>query len=126
MLELVIASLLPTVTVIVAFWWIKRSLPILIQSVLNDVGEQLNEIFANPTVKKAYTILGKQGAEVKHDEALRNRVAEKAISESPALKKVLEYFEVTPIEGLKLLNDPLLQPIIAKFTQGGIKSSRLP
>lgn len=90
----------------------------LVQGALNDVGAQLEGIFKDPTVKKAYSILGKESGEVRHDSALRERVADKVLDQSPLAKKALEYFELTPMEGLQILNDPMLAPLIQGFLKG--------
>ena len=111
------------VTLAFALYAVKaiKGIPNVIQTVLDDVGGQLNEIFANPTIKKAYSILGSQSGEVRADAALRNKVADKALESMPIARKLCEYFGITPIEGLQLMNDPLLQPIIAGFMKQGVK-----
>ena len=117
--ELILASLIPTATIIIGLFWIKRSIPKLMQNVLDDVGAQLSEIFANPTIKKAYSIMGKQSGEVRADDALRDKVADKIIEASPVVGKICEWLDIEPLEGLKLINDPLLAPMIQRFIQGG-------
>lgn len=104
----------------------QRSLPDF-QQVFDDFSEGLGNVFTeglqNPTVKRAMGVLGKKSGEVRADAALRNRVAEKAVGSNVLLKKALEYFDVTPVEGLQLMNDPLVGPFIQRFmanlAQGG-------
>ncbi len=108
---------------------LKHSIPD-IQEVLEDVGvsiaEQLNTVFEKPTVKRVMGVLGKEGGEksgdVRASTALKNRVAEKALGQNVLLKKALEYLDITPIEGLELLNDPTIGPTIrglmANFQDG--------
>lgn len=120
--ELMLAGLIPTLAIVGLFLYLRRSIPQLVQNVLNDVGAQISETFSTPAVKHAMSIMGKQSGEVRADAALRNRVAEKAVEGSPLLGKALEYFDLSPIEGLQLLNDPLLQPIIQGFLKKGGQS----
>lgn len=107
--------LVPTAAIIIGFIYIKLTLPKLIQGVLNDVGNQLTETFAKPSVARAMGIIGAHGHESQSDNALREKVAEKVVSESPVIGKALEYFGISPVEGLKLMNDPLLAPLIQGF-----------
>jgi len=101
-----------------------------IDEVLSDVGvsigEQLKEIFENPTVKKAYSILGKKGAEVKADTALRNKAADKLLEGYPSIGFILDQLDLTPVEGLQLLKDPLIGPFIQGALQKGLKGLQNP
>ena len=106
----------------------KRDMPD-IQHVLDDVGasigEQMTEIFEKPSVSKAMSVLGKQSGEVRADKALRNKVANKILDQYPSIGFILEQLDLSPIEGVKLLNDPLVGPwikgMISKATSGFLK-----
>ena len=123
-LELVLPSILPTLSIVGAIIYLRRYIPSLMQQAINDIGEQLTEgITANikdPQVKRAMSIIGKKSGDVRADKALREKISNKIIEESPLIGKVLEYFDVTPYEGLKLLNDPFLAPWIQKFLASGV------
>lgn len=111
---------------IVLFIKFKENLPD-IDEVLSDVGadisNKLSEIFQEAPVKRAMSVLGKESGKSRASEALKNKVAEKAIGSNIVLKKALEYFDISPMEGLQLLNDPTMGPMIkgvmANF-QGGL------
>lgn len=103
----------------------QRSLPDLIQNVLNDVGEQITGMLKDPTVSRAMGIIGKRSGEVRADKASIEKVANKVFEASPLLEKALEYFDLTPIEGLRMLNDPLVGPLIQGVIQGGLNPSGL-
>lgn len=98
-----------------------------IQEILNDVGvgisETFTETFKNPAVKNFMSQMGKKSGEVRADDALKNRVAEKALGSNVLLKKAFDYFDITPIEGMELMNDPTVGPFIQRFianlAQGG-------
>lgn len=98
-----------------------RSVPDLIQAVLNDVGasitEQLNEVLT-PTMKRGLSLASQKGNQAKANIALREKVASKITAQSPIVNKILEYFDVSPMEGIKILNDPMLAPIIQRFLAG--------
>ena len=111
---------------IVFLYKFKASMPD-IQQVLDDVGasigDQLSGIFEKAPVKRAMTVLGKESGTVRASAALKNKVAEKALGQNVLLKKALEYLDITPLEGLELMNDPMLGPTIrglmANFAKGG-------
>lgn len=107
----------------------QRSIPD-IQEVLNDVGgsiaDQFSGIFEKPVVKKAYSVLGKQSGEKRADKALRKKAANALIDQIPAAGFVLDQLGMTPEEGLKLMNDPMIGPLIQNMLQkgtGGIQSA---
>ena len=106
---------------IVKMYNFERSAPDLIQGALNDVGEQISEIFAKPVVKASMTNLGKQSGEVRASTALKNRVAKQVVGQNVLLKKGLEMFDLTEIEGLQLLQDPTFGPMI-RGVMGKIQS----
>lgn len=117
------ALLLALIMILASF---KRSIPD-IEQVLVDVGggitEDLKGIFEKPMVKRAMSTLGKQGGEARASNALKNKVAEKALGQNILLKKALEYLDITPMEGIELMGDPQIGPVIrnlmAGFQKGG-------
>ena len=118
-------SLLSTVLLLVMITFLykfKRDLPD-IEQVLVDVGEsvgeQLSGIFEKPMVKQSMSIMGKESGRVRSSDALKNKVAEKALGQSIVVKKALEYFDLTPLEGIELMQDPMFGPIIQGFIQKG-------
>ena len=128
MFELLITALSLSSTVMVAvlivfLYKFNRGIPDLIQGVLNDVGGQLDEIFKNPVVKGVMSSMGKKSGDVRANKALKNKVAEKALGGNVLLKKALEYLDITPMEGLELMGDPTVGPVIrnlmAGFQKGG-------
>jgi len=115
-------------TVLLAFLIYKlssfqRSLPD-VQEVLDDVGtsiaEQLSSVLEKPMVKRAMSTLGKQSGEVRADNALRERAADKILGQYPSINLILDQLKMTPMEGLQLLNDPLIGPFIKGAIQKGI------
>ena len=127
MLQGLIACLSVVSTVLLAFvimflYKFKRSIPD-IQQILDDVGssigEQLTGIFEKPIVKASMTQLGKKSGEFRADKALKTRVAEKALGQSIIVKKALEYFGLSPLEGIELMRDPTFGPIIQGFIAKG-------
>ena len=95
---------------------LSETLPSLIQNVLNDVGasisEQINVNFSKPAVSKAMGIIGKQSGRVRADAALQNKVADKIMEQSPVISKALEYFDITPMEGLLRPADGSVQKVL--------------
>lgn len=127
MLELLFSCILTAVlTVGILIFYLRRTIPD-IQEILNDVGagisETFEETFKNPAVKNFMSGMGKKSGEVRADAALRNKVAEKALGSNVLLKKALDWLDITPIEGMQLLNDPTFGPVIrnavAGFAKGG-------
>lgn len=109
---------------IVGLMKFKRDIPLLLEDIAVSAGEQINEgikeTFANPNVKKAFTVLGKQSGVSRASEALRNKVAEKAMEGIPSLNLVLEQFDITPLEGMQLLRDPIVGPFIQGIIKKGL------
>ena len=98
----------------------KRGLPDLLQGALNDVGSQLSNIFEKPQVQRAMSVLGKKSGDARASTALKNKVADKALGQSVIVKKALDYFGLSALEGLELMQDPTFGPIIKGFiTKGG-------
>lgn len=105
--------------------YVRKAIPSMLNSVAMGVSEHINEglkeTFASPNVKKAFTILGKQSGAVRADGALRNRVADQLIGKYPSINMILDQLDLTPIEGLQLINDPLIGPFIKGFMEKGLK-----
>lgn len=129
MLETILSVILTVLlTVLLLALLLKRTMRQFIdgelQGILDDVGSsigtQLNEVIASPNVKKAMSVLGSKSGEVRADKALKTRVADQLMGQYPALKMVLDQFQITPLEGLSLMNDPMIGPMIkgaiSKFT----------
>jgi len=70
-------------------------------------------------------ILGKQSGVVRADTALKNKVADKLLDNQPVLKRVIDYFDISPMEGLQLINDPMISNLIGKFLSGNQPSKVL-
>lgn len=104
-------ALLALIMILLKF---KRSIPDILQDAFNQIGEQLTKIFKDPMVSRSMSVLGKKSGDVRASKALRNRVAEKAIGQSPLIARALDYFDLSPIEGLQLMNDPVVGPIIQR------------
>ena len=113
------AALLVLIVLLMKF---KRSIPD-IQTVLNDVGasigEQLSGVFEKPAVSKAMSVLGKKSGQVRADSALRKKAANALVGQIPAAGLVLDQLGMTAEEGLQLLNDPMIGPLIQNMLQKG-------
>lgn len=123
MFELVLSCLLTAVlTVGILAVYLRRTMPD-IQEILNDVGAGISETFEgtfkNPAVKNFMSQMGKKSGDVRADKAVRNRVAEKALGQSVIVKKALDYFGLSALEGLELMQDPTFGPIIQGFISKG-------
>lgn len=115
---LAIAS--PFIATMLLGLYFKITLPRLVQNVLDDVGAQLEEIFKNPTISKAYGILAKHSGEVRADNALRTRFANKVVEQIPSIAGVLDWLEMEPLDAIRLWQDPLVGPIIQQFVGGAM------
>ena len=80
----------------------------------NKIGETIKGALETPAVSKAMGILGKHSGEARADAALQKKVASKLLDQMPAIGMILEQFDLTPVEGLKLMNDPLIGPLIQR------------
>ena len=89
-----------------------RALPDILIDVGESIGEQFGEIFEKPTVKQAMSLMGKKSGQVRADTALRNKAADKLLEGVPSVGFILDQLDLTPVEGLQLLNDPLIGPFI--------------
>ena len=118
------------VTLLLLAIYIKRTLPNILEEVAIGAGESitssLQELFEKPSVKHAMSILGKQSGEIRADKALQEKAAEAFINQSPAISMALEKIGITPLEGVKLFNDPLFGPMIQNFLGGFLNLSNNP
>lgn len=105
--------------------YVRRTLPIILTdvglSVSEQIGDNIKQTFADPNVSKAFSILGKKSGESRANNALREKAAEKILEGIPSIGFILDQMDLTPIEGLQLLNDPLIGPTIQGFLQKGMK-----
>ena len=104
--------------------YVRKTLPNILEEVAVEAGaqisEHLKETFADPNVKKAFTILGKQSGTVRASDALRNKVSSKILDGIPSIGFLLDQLGVTPTEGLQLWNDPVVGPFIQNIMKKGI------
>ena len=123
MFELVLSCVLTAVlTVGILAFYLRRTMPD-IQAILDDVGAGISETFEgtfkNPAVKNFMSQMGKKSGDVRADKALKSRVADKALGQSVIVKKALDYFGLSALEGIELMQDPTFGPIIQGFIQKG-------
>ena len=134
MFELLFSCVLTALfTVGILVFYLRRTMPD-IQEILDDVGASISESmtgmsktvtesFKNPAVKNFMSQMGSKSGEARASKALKNRVAEKALGQNILLKKALEYLDITPMEGIELMGDPTVGPVIrnlmAGFSKGG-------
>ena len=95
---------------------LESKLPEILESVGLSVAEQIRDMikqeFLNPNVKRFFSHIGTEGGEVKTNKALVSRVSNTILDQYPAAKMVLDRLNITPEEGLTLLNDPTVGPLI--------------
>ena len=110
-----LVSIVLTASLIVFLYIFKRSLPDFRQVFDNlggDISATFKEIVTNPTVKASFSNMGKQSGDVRAAKALKKRVADTVVSKNILLKKGLEYLDISSVEGLELMADPTLGPVI--------------
>ena len=94
---------------------IKRGIPDF-EQVFDDFGgsvsEILNKNFSKPAVSKAMSVLGSKSGEARANKALRNKAANAVLAKQPLIKMALEELDISPLEGLQLMNDPVVGPMI--------------
>lgn len=101
-------------------------MPQILFDVGESIGEHFSEIFEKPTVKQAMSVMGKKSGEVRADAALRNKAADKLLEGYPSIGFILDQLDLTPVEGLQLLRDPLIGPTIQGMIQKGINKLQSP
>jgi len=110
-----LVSIVLTASLIMFLYIFKRSLPDFAQVFDNlggDISATFKEIVTNPTVKASFSNMGKQSGDIRAAKALKKRVADTVVSKNLLLKKGLEYLDISSVEGLELMADPTLGPII--------------
>ena len=112
---------IPLLTVLGLSLYLRRTLPVILTDVGMSVGEQLSEVFEKPTVKQAMSLMGKKSGEVRADSALRNKAADKLLEGYPSIGFILDQLDLSPVEGLQLMKDPLIGPFIQGALQKGLK-----
>lgn len=131
MLEtLLIIILTAVLTLIMLAVYVKRTLPNILSDVAIGAGEsisaQLNETLASPNVKRAFSILGQQSGEARADKALQEKAANAIVGQSPVIAMALEKLGISPLEGFKLLNDPLFGPWIKEMIRSFMQPQQGP
>lgn len=82
MYELIIAIACQIMAIIALFIYVdRRYLPNLIQNVIDDVSEEFKSTFAEPNVKKAFSILGKQSGDARSVRAVQDNIATNVIDQ---------------------------------------------
>ncbi|MBA7530797.1 hypothetical protein ES705_23008 [subsurface metagenome] len=112
-LSLIIAFMLGYL--IIKMYNFEHSLPDF-QQIFDEFGGGISatfkEIVTNPTVKASFSNMGKQSGDVRAARALKKRVADTVVGKNLLLKKGLEYLDISSVEGLELMADPTLGPVI--------------
>jgi len=103
------------ITIIVQVFIFYKYLPNLIQQVINDTTEQIQELFINPKVSKAFGILGKRSGEVRAKEATVNKFNDNVGKLSPVVGMLARQLDMEPTELLSLWTDPTIGPMIQGF-----------
>jgi len=108
-------------------FYLRRTIPLILDDVAISIGEQLSGIVEKPAVKQAMSMMGNKSGEVRADKALRSKAADAILAQYPSINLVLDQLDMTPVEGLQLLNDPLIGPFIkgaiSKGLQGFMKGN---
>ena len=113
--------LTPLLTYALLKLYFSRTIPEILNDVGASIGEQFGEIFEKPAVKQAMSVMGKKSGEVRASNALRNKAADKILEGVPSIGFILDQLDLTPVEGLQLMNDPLIGPFIKRAIEGGLK-----
>jgi len=129
-LELILSCFFTALlTASILIFYLRRTVPD-IQGILDDVGtdvgEQIKEVFGNPAVKNWMGSMGKKSGEVRATSALRNKAADKLLEGYPSIGFILDQLDLTPVEGLQLIKDPLIGPFIQGALQKGLKGLQNP
>lgn len=100
---------------IIKMYNFERSLPDFKQifdTLGEDISSTFSEIVSKPVVKASMSQLGAKSGDVRAAKALKKRVADTVVSKNLLLKKGLEYLDISSVEGLELMADPTLGPVI--------------
>jgi hypothetical protein len=101
--------------------YFKRTLPAILEDAGANISDMLTEVFEKPTVKQAMSLMGKKSGDVRANKALVSKVSGKIMQQYPFLSTILNQFDITPEEGLRLMQDPMIGPWIQGMLQKGLK-----
>lgn len=94
-----------------------------ITEVAEDIGENFKQVFSDPNVKRAFSILGSQSGVVRAEKATIEQFNENAANLFPALGIVGERLGMEPSKLMQLWNDPMIGPTL-KSVAGDFLSSQ--
>jgi len=97
-----------------------------INDVATDIGENIKATFADPNVKRAFSILGQHSGVSRAEEAVMNKFNNNLPELIPSLGIIGEKLGMEPVEMLQLINDPFAGPIIQRFLGGMGQGSNTP
>ena len=110
-----LVSIVLSACFIVFLYKFKAGLPDF-QQIFDEFGEgmgsTISALVKDPMVSRAMSTLGKKSGDVRANTALKNKVATKLVGQNLLLKKGLEYLGISPFEGLELMSDPTMGPMI--------------
>lgn len=96
LISIVLTSLL---TLGLLAWYLRRTIPIILSDVGADIGEQFKEVFANPNVKRAFSILGTRSGDSRRESGAERALAEGLLSKvTPELRIILDQVAPNLIE----------------------------
>lgn len=78
-----------TLTIGITWIIIRLTIPKFIRGIMEEIAEMLENVFANPTVKKAYSILGGKSGESRRNKALENEIASGVFDKTIGKYKVI-------------------------------------
>lgn len=116
-----LVSIVLTASLIMFLYIFKRSLPDFAQVFDNlggDISAAFTDIVSQPVVKASMSQLGSKSGDVRAAKALKKRVADTVVSKNILLKKGLEYLDISSEEGLELMADQTLGPVIRNVMAG--------
>jgi hypothetical protein len=110
-----LVSIVLSASLIVFLYKFKAELPDF-QQVFDEFGGSMGEAFSNfakdPMVSRSMSVLSQKSGDARTAKALKKRVADTIVSKNLLLKKGLEYLDISSVEGLELMADPTLGPVI--------------
>ncbi|MBA7530986.1 hypothetical protein ES705_23197 [subsurface metagenome] len=110
-----LVSIVLSASLIVFLYKFKAGLPDF-QQIFDDFGGSIGETFEglvkDPMVSRSMSVLANKGGDVRAARALKKRVADTIVSKNVLLKKGLEYLDISSEEGLELMADQTLGPVI--------------
>lgn len=111
-------------------WYMRRTIPKILQDVGVDIGEQFKKIFVDPNVKRAMTILGNKSGQVRHDANAENALAEGLLNNvAPEIRMILDRIDPNLIEnyGAETIMNLVAKymPTIQRFLGGDMGGLKL-